>query len=214
MHDTRLQVLEAIKLQQPTTVVFLAEALGISPISVRHHLTSLQAEGLIKIEIDRQGVGRPKHLYSLTEAAQRYFPNKYHLLAERLLDELKASLAPDQVEHMIDRLAANVASHYGTVSHGTLEDRLKHLVEILGEEGFVAEVQRVGNNIVLTELNCPYLYVGQRHPEVCRIDNTLIRSILGGDVQQTSCVLHGDRCCTFSVKDSSIVSAGEPASGG
>src|SRR5579885_3158019 len=208
MHDTRLQVLEAIKIQQPTTVIALAESLGISPISVRHHLTNLQAEGLIKIEIDRQGVGRPKHLYSLTEAAQRYFPNKYHVLVERLLDELKASLAPAQVEHIIDSLATNVASRYGTVPQGPLEARLKHLVDILGEEGFVAEVQRVGNNIVLTELNCPYSYVGQRHPEVCRIDHALIRSVLGTDVQQTSCVLHGDRCCTFSVKDDTTVSAG------
>lgn len=208
MHDTRLQVLEAIRAQQPTTVILLAETLGISPISIRHHLTSLQAEGLITIEIDRQGVGRPKHLYSLTEAAQRFFPNKYHVLAERLFDELKASLAPNQVEGMVDRLAANVASRYGTLPHGTLEERLKYLVEILGEEGFVAEVQRVGNNIVLTELNCPYMYVGQRHPEVCRIDNTLIRSVLGVEVQQTSCVLHGDRCCTFNVKDDSKVSAG------
>jgi len=208
MHDTRLQVLEAIKLQQPTTVISLADTLGISPISIRHHLTSLQAEGLIRIEIERQGVGRPKHLYSLTEAAQRYFPNKYHVLVERLLDELKASMPADEVEHIIDRLAAHTASRYGSVARGTLEERLKHLIEVLGEEGFVAEVQRVGNNIVLTALNCPYIYVGQRHPEVCRIDHTIIRSVLGVDVQQTSCVLHGDRCCTFSVKDDSIVSAG------
>lgn len=208
MHDTRLQVLEAIKFQQPTTVIALAESLGISPISVRHHLTNLQAEGLIKIEIDRQGVGRPKHLYSLTEDAQRYFPNKYHVLADRLLDELKASLAPDQVEHIIDSLATNVASHYGAVPHGSLDVRLKYLIEVLGEEGFVAEVQRVDDNIVLTEINCPYMYVGQRHPEVCRIDHALIRSVLGANVRQTSCVLHGDRCCTFSVKDDTTVSAG------
>src|SRR5258708_40165364 len=154
MHDTRLQVLEAIKLQQPTTVISLADTLGISPISIRHHLTSLQAEGLIAIEINRQGVGRPKHLYSLTEAAQRYFPNKYHVLVERLLDELKATLPPREVEHIIDRLAENAASRYGSVPYGTLEERLQHLIDVLGEEGVVAEVQRGGNNLVLIPTNC------------------------------------------------------------
>jgi len=54
--------------------------------------------------------------------------------------------------------------------------------------------------VILTELNCPYQYVGQRHPEVCRIDKTLMQNVLGQEVEQTSCVLHGDTCCTFSVK--------------
>ncbi len=53
MHDTRLHVLEAIKSQRQATVASLAETLGISPISVRHHLSSLEAEGLIQIEIER-----------------------------------------------------------------------------------------------------------------------------------------------------------------
>ena len=202
MHDTRLQVLETIKSQRQATVASLAEALELSPISIRHHLTSLQAEGLIQIEIARQGVGRPHHIYSLTEAAQRYFPNKYHVLAERLLSELKATLPPDQVARIIDGLAANAAARYGSMPlHGSLEKRLRHLVEILGEEGFKAAFQRVDNKTVLTELNCPYIYVGQRHPEVCRIDHALIESVLGVDVEHTSCVLHGDRACTFSVED-------------
>ncbi|SRR5258708_29916224 len=209
MRDTRFQVLESIKTQRQANVASLAEELGLAPISIRHHLTSLQADGLVKVEIERQGVGRPRHIYSLTDAALSYFPNKYHVLVERLLDELKATLPPAQVSMIIDGLAANVAARYGSMpSHGTLEERLQHLVEILGEEGFMAEVQHIDNKVVLTELNCPYIYVGQRHPEVCRIDHTLIKSILGVDVKQTSCVLNGDRACTFSVEDDTPVSTG------
>src|SRR5258708_21730497 len=202
MHDTRLQVLEAIKNQQ-ATVAALAETLGLSPISIRHHLTSLQAEGLIKVEIERQGVGRPRHLYSVTEAALRYFPNNYHTLVDRLLDEMKALLSEEQLQAIIDGLAAKVASRYGALPpHGTLDQRLTHLVDILGEEGFMAEVQRVDDKTFLAELNCPYQHVGQRHPEVCRIDHSLIQSVLGMAVQQTSCLLQGGRACTFSVKES------------
>ena len=206
MHDTRFAVLETIRSQGNATVASIADALGISAISIRHHLTSLQGEGLVKVELERHQVGRPRHVYSLTEAAQRYFPTKYHVLVERLLDELKATLAPEQVEGIIDKLATNVAARYDRAHvEGTLEDRLQHLVEILGEEGFIAAIQRTDNMTVLTELSCPYVYVGQRHPEVCRIDHTIIRSILGVDVEQTSCVLHGDRSCTFSVKAEAAV---------
>jgi len=202
MNDTRWTVLEAIKAQGQATVASLAETLGVTAISIRHHLNSLQGEGLVKVEIERQGVGRPRHLYSLTEAAQRYFPNKYHILVERLLDELKATLPPDQIGAIIDKMAANVAAQYaGSPATGTMEERLQHLVTVLGAEGFMAAVQRVDNQTVLTELNCPYMYVGQRHPEVCRIDHTLIQSVLGVDVEQKSCVLNGDRSCTFSVQE-------------
>ena len=187
----------------------LADALGLTPISIRHHLNSLQGEGLIKIEVERKSVGRPRHLYTLTEDAQRYFPNKYHVLIGRLLDQLKVSLSPEQIEAIIDSMALNVAAQYGPLQEsGTLEQRLERLVSVLGAEGFMAAVQRIDNHTVLAELNCPYVYVGQRHPEVCRIDHAIIRSILGVDVQQTACVLNGDHACTFSVKDDTVISAG------
>jgi predicted ArsR family transcriptional regulator len=183
------------------TVQALADRLAISPIAVRHHLTALQADGSVKVALDRQGVGRPKHLYSLTERAQLHFPSNYHTLVEHLLDELKATLPQAQVDAIIDRVASNVAAQHGSIPvGGTLEARLAHLVHVLGAEGFLAEVRRVDDKVFLTALNCPYIYVGQRHPEVCRIDSALIESVLGVDVQQTSCVLHGDRTCVFSVE--------------
>jgi predicted ArsR family transcriptional regulator len=202
LQDTRLAVLESIKrARNGATIAALAEQHGVSALTIRHHLANLQAEGLVTVEIAREGVGRPKHIYKVTEAAQRFFPNKYHLLVEGLLDQLKASLPPAQVQLIIDGMAASVAAKYNIGKlDGNLTERLQRLVEILGEEGFMAEVRQVNDAVILTELNCPYLYVGQRHPEVCRIDKTLMQNVLGQEVEQTSCVLHGDTCCTFSVK--------------
>jgi len=202
MHDTRWMVLELIRTQGHATIASLAEALDVSPITIRHHLGTLQGEGLLTISVERKHVGRPKHVYSLTEAAQRYFPNQYHMLAERMLDTLKEMLPADHVSGVIDGVAAGMAARYGIARlGGTLEERLQRLVEVLGEEGFMAEVKRINGSIVLTEVNCPYLYVGQRHPEVCRIDGTLIRQMLGADVEQKSCMLHGDAACVFQVPD-------------
>jgi len=208
MHDTRWTVLELIRTQPQATVASLAEALDVSPITVRHHLANLQSEGLIAIAVERKHVGRPKHIYTLTVAAQRYFPNQYHVLADRLLDTLKDMLPPDQVSKIIDTVADGVSMRYGalpsTNADATLQDRLNWLVAVLGQEGFMAEIRRIDGNIVLTETNCPYLYVGQRHPEVCRIDQLLIKQVLGADVEQTSCVLKGDNACVFCVKEPTV----------
>jgi len=206
MHDTRWTVLGLIRTQGHATVASLTEALGVSAITVRHHLGNLQSEGLVAVQVERGAdghstVGRPKYIYTLTEAAQRYFPNQYHILSERLLETLKAQLPPEQVEAIIDAVAAGIAARHNIVNpNESLDKRMDRLVTALGEEGFMAEVERVGTSLVLTEHNCPYLYVGQHHPEVCRIDRALIRKALGTEVEQTSCVLNGDPACVFAVR--------------
>lgn len=202
MNDTRRAVMEHLRLRGSATVNDLAQALSVSLISVRHHLSGLQAEGIVRVELQRQQVGRPRHVYCLTERAEQYFPQQYHVLVSRLLDELKASLPAEQVEAIMARMAANVAARYGGANAAvdTLEMRLQRLVEVLGAEGFMAEVQQVGDNLILTATTCPYTVIGQRHPEICQIDQQLIRAVLGADVEQTACVLHGDRACAFSVQ--------------
>jgi len=47
MKSTRERILQTLLRQPRTTINTLAEAVGINPISVRHHLTNLQVEGLI-----------------------------------------------------------------------------------------------------------------------------------------------------------------------
>jgi predicted ArsR family transcriptional regulator len=204
MYDTRRSVLDAIRVQGQATVNSLADALGISPIAIRHHLTSLQAEGLVRVDLQRQSVGRPKHVYTLTEAANpsaNKISHKYPVLVERLLDELKATLSHDQLESLIERIAQTVVARYETrfEFRGTLEERIRQLIIVLGEEGLRAAVRRIDGDTLLTEVNCPYVHIAPRHPEVCRIDTKVIEKVMNADVQQTSCVLNGDRTCTFSV---------------
>jgi predicted ArsR family transcriptional regulator len=42
----------------------------------------------------------------------------------------------------------------------SLDEKLVLLVGILGEEGFLAEWNRSGEVISLTEYNCPYVRIG------------------------------------------------------
>jgi predicted ArsR family transcriptional regulator len=95
---------------------------------------------------------------------------------------------------MAEGIAAEVAQQ---VAGKPIEERLQVLVSILGAEGFMAKWNRVGENIHLTEYNCPYIHIGQRHPEICTIDQTLMRQVLAADVEKTNCVLNGAERCVF-----------------
>ena len=198
MSTTRDEILRLIKAHGQLGVADLAQHLAISAVSVRHHLSTLQAEGMVRATEVRQGVGRPHLAYALTEAAHERFPARYLRLSDRLLDELKATLPPQALEEMFARMAEGMVAEYaGRLAGKSIEEKMSVLIEVLGTEGFLAYWNRTGETISLTEYNCPYLHLGQRHPEVCAIDQSVIQQMLNAAVEKTTCVLDGGDRCVF-----------------
>jgi len=198
--STREIILEAIKQANEATVEDLAQAADVSPVTVRHHLNSLQAEGLLKTRSVRRKVGRPYYKYSLSESGHEIFPTRYVRLSGLLLDELKARFPSE----LIDDLLANVVDRIverdrGRFDGQPMEERLDYLVEILAREGFLASWESTQNGYRLTEYSCPYYSVGQKHHEVCGLDRKIIKIVLETDIKQHSCMLHGDADCQFSI---------------
>src|SRR5512138_2153437 len=109
MKSTRDRILQTLVSQPRSTITDLAEAVDINAISVRHHLTRLQAEGLIAAEEERHGVGRPRLVYFLTEKGLERFPTRYLRLTNRLLDQIKESLPQNTVRTIFDQMAVDMA---------------------------------------------------------------------------------------------------------
>ncbi|MBL8057786.1 MAG: hypothetical protein JNK29_13875, partial [Anaerolineales bacterium] len=180
--------------------------LGLSPVSIRHHISALQADGLLRSVEVRRGVGRPHLAYSLTDAAQERFPAKYLQFSERLLDELKASLPPEAIEAIFTRMAEGMVAEYSRRMQGKrLEEKMELLVEMLGAEGFMAKWNHTGETIQLTEYKCPYVRIGPRHPEICTIDQAVIRQVLDASVEKTNCVLTGAERCVFVIRPQALI---------
>jgi DeoR family suf operon transcriptional repressor len=198
MSHTRQAIIDTLKVMQYATVNELAESVGVKPVTVRHHLNALQADGLAASQERRQPVGRPIHVFSLTEKAEGMFAQQYRVLVERLLDQLKTRLPEPAFKALIADLAGAIADEFrGELARLPQQARMNRLIEILGREGFVAEWGITEDGIRLVERHCPYFHIGQRHPEVCQIDHALIHIAMGGGVEQASCMLEGDRACTF-----------------
>ena len=177
----------------------------MSPVNAHYHLSRLERERLVTAEPLRQGVGRPKFLYSLASAALELFPQSAHRLADRLLDALQTQLTPQQVEAVFNRIVDDIATEHGEhFKDKPLEEKIEALVNLLGEEGFFARVERVGQDFQLTQCGCPYQYVAERHPTICAIDLNLIHATLGAQVERGSWLLNGDSMCTFHVKASTV----------
>ncbi len=201
MNSTRDRILQTLLRQPRTTINALAEAVGINPISVRHHLTNLQVEGLVSNEEERHGVGRPRLVYFLTEAGTERFPTRYLRLTSRLLDQLKSTMPEPMVGKLFSQMASDMAKDYTDQMKGlSMEERLDLTKILLAEEGFTVEWEKAGNQYQIHEITCPYLRIGQSHPEVCTVDQTLISKMLAVPAEKVQCILSGDAHCTYVVQ--------------
>jgi DeoR family transcriptional regulator, suf operon transcriptional repressor len=201
MKSTRDRILQVLLRQPHTTINELALAVGINPISVRHHLTNLQMEGLVGAEEERHGVGRPRLVYNLTETGMERFPTRYLRLTTRLLAQMKETMPAPMVSKLFSEMADTLAEEYSDQMDGmTMEERLDLAKSLLTEEGFTVEWERDGGQYRIHEITCPYLQIGQTHPEVCTVDQTLISKMLSVPAEKVQCILSGDAHCTYVVQ--------------
>jgi DeoR family transcriptional regulator, suf operon transcriptional repressor len=200
--NTRVKVLHTLLKNRRCTINELAEAVGINPISVRHHVARLQADGLVGSQEEIHGVGRPRQVFFLTETGLEQFPTRYLRLTIRLLEQLKEQMPQEMVDKLFAQMAADLVKEHAGVARAqglTTEQRLDLIQSVLGDEGFNIEWEKVGDEFHIHEISCPYLHISQNHPEVCAIDQTLISNLLDLPTEKIECVLNGDHYCTYIV---------------
>lgn len=202
MTGTREKVLRSLLTHPRSTINELSDAVGISPISIRHHIASLQADYLVVCDEERHGVGRPRQLFSLTEAGVEQFPTRYVKLTLRLLKRLKETMPEALVNNLFTQMAKELASDLAAdvdTTNLTIEERLGLILQLLRQEGFSIEWEKVGSNFLIHEASCPYYFIGQDHPEICTVDQVLISTLLNLPANKTKCILNGDSVCTYSI---------------
>lgn len=205
MKSTRDRITQTLLNHPKSTIIELADAVGINGISVRHHLNALLGDGLIEVEEVRHGVGRPRQVYSLSETGQEKFPTRYLNLTTRLLDQIKESLPGPVVNSLFLQIATDMAADYAfKVKSLPMEQKLAVMKDLLAKEGFSVEWELHGEEYHIHEITCPYYHIGQSHPEVCTVDQALISTVLAIPASKINCVLKGDTHCTYVIPKQSI----------
>jgi len=205
MKSTKDRILQTLLRKPKLTINDLAEAVEINPISVRHHLSNLEKEGLIAADEERHGVGRPRLVYSLTEDGMERFPTKYLRLTTRLLAQMKESMPAPMVAGLFNQIAEDLASQYAADMKGLdMEERLDFVKDLLAQEGFTVEWEKKGEQYEIHEISCPYYQIGVTHPEVCTVDQTLISKMLAVPANKVQCILSGGAHCTYVIQPASV----------
>ena len=203
MQATRQRILEILKERGQSTIDELSETLGLTSVTVRHHLDILRGEGLVQVpEVKRRTTpGRPQYVYTLTEAADDFFPKNYGAFTNLMISEIHDRYEPSELDRILRGMANRMAADAPRPFNGeTIEQRLTRVVSFLNQKGYIAKWEKSGSDgYYLHTSNCPYHDISQNHRQVCLMDMTLISNLLGTVPERMSWLAAGEYTCSYHI---------------
>jgi predicted ArsR family transcriptional regulator len=202
----RRDLLLRLRHDGPSTPERLATSLGLSRTGVLQQLHALEAAGLVRRQAIKHGVGRPRHEYDVTDAAQDLFPTNYDGLASGLLAAIRSLGGETLVEGVFEerrritreRVRQRMAERLAP--DAPLSERARELAVIQDEQGYIAEAVVSPDGVIrLVERNCAIHRVSSEHAAACQAELDLFREVLGTTVERETHIAAGDRCCTYRI---------------
>jgi predicted ArsR family transcriptional regulator len=182
-------------------VAELSSEIAVTPTAVRQRLARLLAQGLVQRQPMRNGRGRPKHRYQLTQKGLRCTGSNFADLAlalwrevSRLEDfELRRTVLRRVLQSLFDRYAKQIEGR-------TLVERMRSLADLLAERRIPFSVEiadQAGQLPVLTAHVCPYPELAESDRTICALERVLLSELLGENIKLAHCRLDGGSSCQF-----------------
>ena len=169
----------------------IGRALQLSAATVRHHLRVLASDGRLELTavrgLDRKG--RPEKVYGLPRSA----------LGDNLAPLSDALLAESGIGVQMEALARHLIGNSDFAGQ-PLAKRLNLTVEKMNQMSYHArwEAGSEGPRIIFS--HCPYAAIIEKHPELCRMDASMLKEWMGQPATQISKIgKEGSSVCVFTV---------------
>jgi DeoR family transcriptional regulator, suf operon transcriptional repressor len=182
------------------TVKEMEEGLGVTANAVRQQIGNLLADGYIEQETERNGRGRPRHVYSLTVKGRALFPHHYDEFTNSLLREILMTEGPQKVQLLLNRMSRRMAEQYASrIASQAPADRAQELIELLNAKGILADLQVGADGILVEEYNCPYYELARQYRAICDMELGMLSEVVRQRVELVSCSLDGHHGCRFKI---------------
>lgn len=192
--ESRQRILEFLKKSGQASVAELSKALALTSVTIRHHLETLRAEGLVADPVARHkaGPGRPEMMYHITTAANKFMPRNYGELC-RCLIQAVAKTSTHEIEGVLVEMGNEMGSSADTMGKPLAAK------SFLEERGYFPSIEQDQGLIMLQLANCPYLEVAEEAQVLCEFDRALIESLFGRPVEMHGRIVDHESVCTFKI---------------
>ena len=168
---------------RPQTAVELAELVGTSSNAVRVHLDGLRDAGLVDYAVVRRGVGKPKHVFSLTAAAEYLLSAAYAPTLHAIVDTLRARL-DGELDPLLRDAGQTLLARYRDRGDVPTAASLNTALKMFDALGSPATVTRRGKDRVLSTTCCPLAAITRDTPEVCQMMEAALGSASGLGIKE------------------------------
>jgi predicted ArsR family transcriptional regulator len=197
-----LRVMKLLAGSPPKSVTELVRATGVTRTAITEQLNGLEGAGLVERAIERlEGRGRPRHIFSATNAAlSLLFANNQHLLVPAMWQAIGEAGGPELMRKIAKRVSRSLAEHYSAQITATdPKERLRQFVALLREEGGLVEMGHKRKQTVVHKRTCPFISMVDEQHTVCTIDLDMMNAVVGRTVRRTACRHEGAPCCILEI---------------
>lgn len=198
------RILYQLKSRGAQTAGALAERLGMTAPGARQHLVRLEAAGLVQSEERREGRGRPKKVWGLSDKGHGRFPDRHSALTLELLRSTQAVFGPEGLERLIaHREAESLRTYRAALAEArALQDKVAVLAALREREGYMARWrEEADGSFLLLENHCPICAAAETCQALCRSELAIFRAALGPGVrvERLEHILAGARRCAYRI---------------
>lgn len=188
------------------TVASLIRSTGVTRTAVAEQLNELVAGGFVDRKVERlPGRGRPRHLYSATDAALLLlFASNQRLVVPAIWQAIRDLGGNELARKVLKKTSHKLAEHYKKrITGKTPQERLQQMSRILQEEGGLVEItQNEKGHLVMHKRSCAFISMFEETRAVCGLDHEMMSEIVGAPVRRIACRHDGDPRCSFELLSS------------
>ena len=211
--ETKEKILELL-LDGSKSAGEVAERLQIQKSAARVHLESLQSLRAVRSKFKIEKMGRPKKVYELTEKGREFFPRKYDLFLNLVLDKITGKKGKAEAREIIESIAEDIASGIRSKIDKNNHDRdLEHSLKIINDAsnqmGFASSLGRdeKDNSFYIQSKNCILHKVASANQDmICHglHDKIISKSLEGNNpdarIELKECMALGNEYCRHIVR--------------
>ncbi|TYP94820.1 transcriptional regulator [Fodinibius salinus] len=203
---SKKEIVDLIKRKGTLSIDEAVENIELAKTTLREHFLQLERDGYVDREYVRSGPGRPRLHYQLTSKGNSLFPSSESKLIRNIIHYLKndgkEQLVEDFFEDFWDQRLKEAEKRIQEAEFDDIEDKMKVLMNMLEEEGFMPEFDLDDQNQSLTvkECNCPFSEVIKETRLPCKLEAMFYEKIFDSNAKRTTYIAEGDHACTYDIE--------------
>ncbi|NGP90118.1 helix-turn-helix transcriptional regulator [Fodinibius halophilus] len=202
---SKKEIIDLVKRKGTLSIDEAVAQIDLAKTTLREHFLQLERDGYVEREYVRSGPGRPSLQYQLTPKGNSLFPSSESALIRSIIKYLKENdkeeLVEDFFEDFWQQRLHSAQDRIDQSSAENMESKLKVLMAMLEEEGFMPEIELDAEEeaLEIKECNCPFSEVIKETRLPCQLEEMFYKKLFNEAAERTTYIAEGDHACTYDI---------------